>query len=225
MSSILALGDCNTLGTNDLKGHAYSELFAKKINKSVKNCGYGMSTTNEMVYFFQNFMNSETEIILVQYGIVDSWKTFKYSPYVLYYPDNIIRKIYRKIVKKYNKIAKNMGLNKLFGTKNVVDIVEYEKNIEAIIKQAKKCRVFLIDTIPNQETFRNSEIKLYNKILLKLANKYNHVEYVEIYNDFLDKPEYYLDNTHMTAEGFNVMTQKFVSLYNQYNDNNQENKK
>ncbi len=106
MSNILALGDCNTLGVKYLKENAYPEMFAKALEKTVENCGFTMSTTHEMLYFFENFKEQEKEIVLIQYGLVDSWKTFKYAPYVLYYPDNKIRKIFRKIVKKYKKIAK-----------------------------------------------------------------------------------------------------------------------
>jgi len=35
----------------------------------------------------------EKKIILVQYGLVKSWKTFKYSPYIFYYPENRISSV------------------------------------------------------------------------------------------------------------------------------------
>jgi lysophospholipase L1-like esterase len=219
MSKILALGDCNTLGVQHLKGNVYPELFAKALNKTVDNYGFTMSTTNEMLHFFQNFKDNETEIILIQYGLVDSWKTFKYAPYVLYYPDNKIRKFFRKIVKKYKKIAKKIGLNKLLGVSNVVALEEYESNIESVIQQAQDCTIFLIDTIPNLDISRNSEIMRYNQVLFRLSEQYTYVHYVEVYNDFLNKPDYYLDATHMNEKGYDVITQKILSIYQQSKEN------
>lgn len=219
MSKVLALGDCNTLGVDYLEGNAYPDLFAKKINKTVDNCGFTMSTTNEMLHFFQDFKDDKTEIILIQYGLVDSWKTFKYAPYVLYYPDNAIRKIFRKIIKKYKKVVKNIGLNRLLGVSNVVNIEEYERNIESVIQQAQNCIILLIDTIPNLDTSRNSEIMRYNQVLSRLSKQHTHVHYIEVYNDFINHPEYYLDNTHMNGLGYKIITQKILSVYHQVEKN------
>ena len=213
MSNILAFGDCNTLGVKHLEGQAYPERFARVVGKTVKNCGFTMSTTHEMLNFFEDFKKQEKEIVLIQYGLVDSWKTFKYAPYVLYYPDNIIRKIFRKLVKKYKKVAKKIGLNKLLGVSNVVVLDTYENNIKTVLEQTRKSMVFLIDTIPNLKVSRNNEIIRYNKVLSRLSKQYNHVHYVQAYDDFLDKPEYYLDNTHMNAKGYEQLTQKILSVY------------
>jgi len=215
MSKILALGDCNTLGVQDLEANAYPELVAKTLGETVDNCGFTMSTTNEMLHFFQDFKDKETEIILIQYGLVDSWKTFKYAPYVLYYPDNKIRKIFRKIVKKYKKIAKRIGLNKLVGVSNVVSLEAYKNNIESVIQQSKDCTIFLISTIPNLDTSRNSEIVRYNEVLSQLSEQYTHVYYVDVYNDFLNHSDYYLDNTHMNEAGYEIITKKILSVYDQ----------
>lgn len=215
MYKILALGDCNTSGVKNLEGNAYPERVAKALNKTVKNCGFTMSTTNEMLHFFQNFKDNETEIILIQYGLVDSWQTFKYAPYVLYYPDNKIRKIFRKIVKKYKKIAKKIGLNKLLGVSNVVALESYKNNIELVIQKSQDCRIFLISTIPNLDISRNGEIMKYNQVLFQLSEQYPHVYFVDLYDDFVKKPEYYLDNTHMNELGYEIITQKILSVYHQ----------
>jgi len=215
MSTILALGDCNTLGIQSLVDNAYPERCAKALNKTVMNCGFTMSTTNEMLHFFQDSKEKETEIILIQYGLVDSWKTFKYAPYVLYYPDNKIRKLFRKIVKKYKKIAKSIGFNTLLGVSNVVDLVSYRNNLKSVILQSQDCTIFLISTIPNLDTSRNSEILRYNEVLAQLSEQYEHVYYVEVYKDFLDHPDYYLDNTHMNKTGYEIITQKILAVYDQ----------
>ena len=215
MSKILALGDCNTLGIQSLLNNAYPERCAKALNKTVSNRGFTMATTNEMLYFFQDFKEKETEIILIQYGLADSWKTFKYAPYVLYYPDSKIRKLFRKVVKKYKKIAKSIGFNRLLGVSNMVDIVDYRNNIKSVIERSKDCTIMLISTIPNLDTSRNSEIVRYNEVLSQLSEHYEHAYYVDVYTDFLNHPDYYLDRTHMNETGYEKITQKILTVYDQ----------
>jgi len=208
MANILALGDCNTLGIKDNQNSTYLEKVAMILDKSVQNCGYTMSTTREMLYFFQDYYTDDTSIVLIQYGLVDSWKTFKYEPYVLYYPDNVRR----EIVKKYKKIAKFLGFNDIFGVENVVPLDEYKQNIIHIIKKAKHSKVFLIDTVPNMDKSRTDEIYRYNSALEQISNEYN-VEYVKLYDLFLDKSEYYLDATHLNAKGYQLITDKIIKQY------------
>lgn len=206
MAQILSFGDCNTLGVGEFKKNSYPERFAQKIDKSIKNCGFTMSTTREMIYFFNEFKSDDTEIILIQYGLVDSWKTFKYAPYVLYYPDNKLRKIYRKIVKKYKKVTKKLGLYERFGSENTVPIDEYMKNIEYVISSSRNCRIYLIDTVPSRESFRNEEICRYNKVLDEIVKKYDNVFRIKIYDHFLQHLEdYYLDHIHINNLGYDYI--------------------
>ncbi|MEA2047046.1 MAG: SGNH/GDSL hydrolase family protein [Campylobacterota bacterium] len=216
MSKILALGDCNTLGTASLVGNSYPERCAKALDKTLSNCGFTMATTNEMLYFYQDFKEKDTEIILIQYGLADSWRTFKYAPYVLYYPESKIRKLFRKIVKKYKKTAKKIGLNRLLGVSNVVNIAVYRNNIRSVIQQSQDCTIILISTIPNLDTSRNSEIVRYNEVLIQLSEQYENVYYTDVYKDFLNHPEYYLDRTHMNNTGYTMMAQKILEVYDQF---------
>jgi lysophospholipase L1-like esterase len=218
---ILALGDCNTFGNVDYENNSFPERFAKKMNAHIKNCGYTMSTTREMKYFAEENID-EADIVLIQYGLVDSWKTFKYAPYILYYPDNKLRKLYRKIVKKYKKIAKKLTLNSLLGTENVVPEQEYKDNIEQLILKYPNKKFILIDTIPNKELSRNHEIIKYNFILEQLSILYSNCYYVKIYDLFLEKfDEYYLDNTHINNKGYDVIAlelfKKIKTIYKNLN--------
>jgi lysophospholipase L1-like esterase len=36
-----------------------------------------------------------------------------------------------------------------------------------------------------------------------------------VYDDFLDGPEYYLDNTHMNEKGYERITQKLIDVYSE----------
>ena len=215
MAVILSLGDCNMLGVKDCYKNSYVEKFSKKFSKSYKNLGYTMATTREMMYFFQdNYNDNEVEIILIQYGLVDSWKTFKYAPYVLYYPDNKFRKIYRKIVKKYKKIAKSLKLNDIFGTQNVVPLDEYKNNIETVVKKSKNTIIILIDTLPNHQLYRNVEIEKYNQALNELVEQYDNCYKLNIYEIFLNNMNsLYLDDTHINDLGYDIITEELEKLY------------
>lgn len=211
---LLALGDCNTLGIKNCHNNTYVEKFSSLMNLIPLNFGYTMSTTNEGVIFFDNNFDENCEYISIQYGLVDSWVTFKYSPYVLYYPDNLFRKIARKFVKKYKKICKILGLNTILGIKNVVSIENYERNIEKIIKSSMGKHILLIETVPNKDFSRNNRIKKYNKILKRLSDKYNNCLYIEIYDYFFENiDELYIDDTHINEYGHEYIAKKiFESL-------------
>jgi len=214
--SILALGDCNTLGDVYFENNSYPEKFARRVNLDVINCGYTMSTTREMLHFAKKYIK-DSDIILIQYGLVDSWKTFKYAPYVLYYPDNLYRKIARKFVKKYKKIARKIGLNKLLGTKNVVPIEEYQANIEFLIKRYPNKIFILIDTPPNRDLSRNSEIKRYNSILEKISSIYKNCYHLKIYETFeKNLNNYYLDETHLNDQGYETIAKELQKTYKEY---------
>lgn len=211
---ILALGDCNTAGDVFFKNNSYPERFANLTQKTCKNCGYTMSTTREMLHFYNEFFSADIEIIFIQYGLVDSWKTFKYAPYVLYYPDNFFRKISRKIAKKYKKITRYLKLDKLFGTNFVVPKEEYKKNIQSIIDNSQEQKIFLIDTVPNKDIKRNQYIKQYNEVLSTLAKANKNCFKVNLYDEFeknFDK--YYLDNTHINDEGYEYVVKKLYEIY------------
>lgn len=221
MAQVLALGDCNMSGDIKFKANAYAERFSEQIGKSLTNAGYTMSTTREMLYFFKDHYGEDCEIVLIQYGLVDSWKTFRYAPYVLYYPDNPLRKICRKLVKKYKKIAKSLKLNDLLGVESVVPLEEYQENIEKVILSVRTGIVILIDTVPNHQRFRNDEIVKYNHVLDKLAEQYEHCYKLDIYDLFLEHMDrYYLDETHINEAGYAMISEKLTLLYrNIYKEN------
>jgi lysophospholipase L1-like esterase len=95
-----------------------------------------------------------------------------------------------------------------------VSLDAYKNNIISVIEQSEDRTIFLISTIPNLDTSRNIEIMRYNELLSTLAEQYTHVHYVEVYNDFSNHPDYYLDNTHMNETGYEIITQKILSAYN-----------
>ena len=133
LKSILAVGDCNTLGAGEFRNNGYPERVGELLGVSVKNCGYTMSTTREGVYLLEDNLEEQHDCVIIQFGLVDSYATFRYSPYVLYFPDNPLRKQLRSLVKKYKKICRRRGLNEKFGEVPVVPAAEYERNLRRMV--------------------------------------------------------------------------------------------
>ncbi|BCD67521.1 hypothetical protein NitYY0918_C0416 [Nitratiruptor sp. YY09-18] len=198
-------------GANSFKGQTYIDLIAQELQAEAINCGITMSTTREGLILFNKYKSIKPDFVIIAYGLVDSWKTFKYAPYVLYYPDNILRKIARKFVKKYKKIARKLGLNEILGQKYVVPPKEYKKNLQKIIEQAKE--VILIETPPHlSQLFRNRDIQLYNTILDELSQENDNCKVVKIYDDFEKNKAFYLDNTHFNQDGYNYIAKKILEV-------------
>lgn len=210
---ILFLGDCNTLGTPEIEGHAYPDLIGDALSSPVDNCGHTMTTTREGSEYFERYFDESTRLICVQYGLVDSWLTFKHSPYVLYYPDSRLRKLGRKLTKKFKKWCKRFGLNKIFGTNNVVPLEEYVQRIESILKRGGSTPVILIETIPNKDESRNPEIRRYNQALHKLAQGKANCHVLSLYEDFEgEQQNLYCDPTHLSLQGHRYVADKLQQL-------------
>lgn len=208
LKKIVAVGDCNTLGADNLEKKSFPERFGILTGVQVLNVGHTMATTREGIHLLKNFL-SEGDWVFIQFGLVDSYKTFKYSPYVLYYPDNMLRKPLRSLVKKYKKTCKKIGLNVFFGEINVVAIEEYKENIRQMIEFSRPGIVVLLDTVPNKQLWRNPEIKRYNSILTILSEEYENCLKVDLYDDFeANFDTFYMDETHCNEAGYNRIAER-----------------
>jgi len=205
---ITAMGDCNTLGADHLEGNSYPERIGRRTGARVTNLGHTMATTREGVLLLRDFFKeSDCDCLFIQFGLVDSYTTFKFAPYVLYYPDTPLRRPLRSLVKKFKKICRTTGINTLLGQKNVVSIEEYERNIRSMVEMALPRRVFLIDTIPNREAQRNSAIQHYNSILTAVSEEYDQCFKINLFAHFSGQLQrFYQDNTHCSAEGYECIT-------------------
>jgi lysophospholipase L1-like esterase len=210
MQKIVAIGDCNTLGSGKCEKKGYPEKVGASLGVQVVNRGHTMATSREGIYFLQEEV-ATADYVLIQFGLVDSYMTFKYSPYVLYYPDNFFRKNLRALTKKFKKVCRNRGLNKAIGEINIVPADEYEHNIRSMVELASPRRVMLIDTVPNRQLERNGEIERYNTILDTIANNYEFCTKVDLYADFINGLDtLYADSTHCNDEGYNLIAEKIL---------------
>ncbi len=207
---ILALGDCNTRGVEECYHNAYPEILAKELNAEVKNLGHTMATTREGIELFNEVKDEYFDIVLISFGLTDSWKTFKYAPYILYYPDNTWRKFLRKIVKKFKKIGKKLNFSKFLGEESVVPEKEYIANLQYIVNHLTKSKVFILDTLPKKEVYRNIAIKEYNA-LLDLLTTSNNIRRVKLYDYFDEHRELFLDKTHLNKNGYIYISKKIIN--------------
>lgn len=214
MAKLLALGDCNTLGVAHFVRQTYVERVAAAIGLTPVNCGCTMATTREALRYFADEFDAETAVVTIQYGLVDSWRTFRYAPYVLYYPDNPLREVARKLVKKYKSIARRSGWNARFGEVPVVPAPEYRANLERIIAAARPARVYLIETPPHTYPERNPFIQQYNQLLAAIAGAHPHVRCVPIYEALAPRlSEYCFDVTHLNEAGHDLIATRLLAAH------------
>ena len=211
----VALGDCNTVGEISNMGNAYPERVALQQDWALENYGYTMSTTREGLQFFNLKDVANTDILSIQYGLVDSWLTFKGSPFVLYYPDSPWRRLLRKIVKKIKKYARKIHWHSLVGQANVVPVQEYKKNIAYMIEQTQAKYILLLDIAPNKDMSREPQTVIYNQALHDLADgkRVLHISYYDELKQNLDF--YYDDSTHLSSQGQQVVTEAVLAAIRQ----------
>ena len=216
MKGILAVGDCITSGVEHCLGNSYPEQVGMAFNVPVKNCGQAMFSTKEGLAILRDYDSDEFDCIFIQFGLKDAYTTFKYSPNVLYYPDNFLRKQIRSIVKKYKKTCRKIGLNELLGEVNVVSEQQYQHNVSLMVERCRGKQVVLPEIIPHQETVRNSAIQRYNKILEQISATHDNCLFIRLYDDFLEKmPEYYLDTGHPNEYGYRFISDKILEQFSQ----------
>ncbi len=204
---IVAYGDCNTLGFTSCEGNAWPEQVGKQLQAQVTNLGHTMSTTRELLQYAANFPAKNYDVAVIQYGLVDSWMTFRHSPYVLYYPTNPWRKFLRKLVKKIKKYARTLRVHAVLGWVNVVPIEEYVRNIEAVITSAPNTRFVLLGTAPNLDLPRNPRIEQYNAAMEDISRRFPNACFVNPYAPLhaaMDKL-YFSDGTHLNDDGQRIV--------------------
>lgn len=203
----VAFGDCNTEGFRTLKGPVWAQRAANALEYDLKNCGHTMSTTRELLEYASAFPPSAYSLVFIQYGLVDSWLTFRGAPYVLYYPDNPRRKLARKLVKKLKKWARHLQLQKRFGAVELVPLDEYISNIRSVLRAAPDSQFVLVATAPNRDTSRNPRILQYNEALSALAGEEDNAIYADAWDELWSNPDACLmdDGTHLTPQGHRII--------------------
>lgn len=208
----IAYGDCNTEGIRGFSGQLWASRVARSLSLSLTNCGHTMSTTRELRHYARRFEPRAFNVALIQYGLVDSWLTFRGAPYVLYYPDNPVRKLARKLVKKVKKWARRWRLQERWGAVEQVPLVEYLDHIEQVVRSAPDTTFVLVGSAPNLDEPRNPRIQRYNRALSALANRLNNAVYADAYDALWQQRAATLmaDGTHLTDEGHRILADAVI---------------
>jgi len=213
MLKLLAIGDCNTLGAGPSEGYSYPERVAEKLGGACRNCGRTMFSTREGLLMLRDNLRYNPTHVTIQFGIADSYLTFAYSPYVLYYPDNFLRKQGRSLVKKYKKICRRTGVDTALGKSHLVSPEEYERNLSVMVSMCSAKPVILLETVPNQDQSRNGPVKEFNTITKMVADKYDHCSFLPLYERFNDSLDsFYFDPTHVNQKGNNYIARELMEM-------------
>lgn len=208
IDSIVAYGDCNTLGYASCERDAYPERLARLLSARALNLGRTMATTRELLRYMEDFPPDRHSLAIVNYGLVDSWMTFRNAPYVLYYPDNPFRKALRVAVKKIKRACTRWGIAARLGPAHVVPPEEFERNIESIVARYPGVTFVLLSTLPNLDVSRNPAILTYNEVLARVARRHpDNTIHLDLYADIFEQGSKFFceDGTHLNAAGHNFV--------------------
>src|SRR5690606_11690055 len=79
------------------------------------NLGATMNTSREGVARLRA-CSRPADLLIINFGLVDAWVTSAPWLYVPYFPDNVIRKWSRKILKSVKRRLRSQAIRRLFGS-------------------------------------------------------------------------------------------------------------
>ena len=208
LTRVLAVGDCNTYGIHEPPiGNTILDKFCRCLEQaghpaSGQNLGFGMATSREGIALMAA-RAEQADILLLKFGLGDSWISSLPSIYVPYFPDSRSRKIWRKILKFTKRRLRSRLLRYIVPSGPVVPLAEYRENIERIIALARyanpSIRIILWGSPPVQnDERRNAQLLRYNAELHDIATRKGAL-YIPTKPiiDSLNSAEAFLDNVHL----------------------------
>ncbi len=221
---VLAVGDCNTWGiTNPPIGNTILDKFCRHIESdgyttSSQNLGYGMATSREGVQLMR-LDAKQADVVLINFGLVDTWVTSIPKIYIPYYPDSFLRKRLRKLLKFVKRRLRSPWLRRFVSTGHVVPIDEYTQNVREMISLARannpSATILLWGSPPVQnDAARNANLERYNKRLERIAQETNSlfVSTANLVNKLSDEAAY-LDAVHLNEAATEAIAAQLVSVY------------
>jgi lysophospholipase L1-like esterase len=207
---LLALGDCNTRGVDDprwgspLVVRIAEQLQTAGIDCEPLNLGHTMTTTREGVARVIR-LRSPVDVALINFGLVDSWHTSLPSLYVPYFPESLLRRSARKLVKFVKRRLRSPWVRSVLPVGPVVPLEEYVRNLRQMIDGLRGLDpgvlIILWTTVPVQHNAeRNAHIERYNGRLAELAAETGclFVDTADVLSA-LDEPERYWDGLHLSS--------------------------
>lgn len=221
--ALLAIGDCNTAGTASLSarqtipGQLAERLSGHGWQCKIQNLGYTMSTSRE------GLARSSSEalpcdLLLLNFGLVDAWITSIPAIYISYYPDNSLKKLFRKLLKSLKKRLRGERIRRLVPVGPVVPLPEFIENIENIISNIRRLsphvQVILWGTVPvDGDHARNEHLAIYDNAMREVAGRLD-CQFLDTVTLLRDQStqNFYLDSVHLSAEGCRFMADAIYQM-------------
>lgn len=221
---VLAIGDCNTCGiTVPPVGNTIVDKFCELLEAAgyaplSQNLGYGMTTTREGVELMRREAKP-ADVVLINYGLVDTWITSIPQFYIPYYPETRMRRRLRKLLKIVKRRLRYPLIRKLTPTGPVVSIEEYSRNIREIIHLARSKRpgadILLWGSPPVlHDPQRNANLARYDQRLELIAADVGgtFVSTVPILKS-LDPKHAYVDAVHLNEVATSAIAAQLALAY------------
>jgi lysophospholipase L1-like esterase len=207
---IMAVGDCNTGGANGTAPETQMVRQVAMLLESagftcrVRNLGHTMSTSREGVARMERD-GEPADLLLLNFGLVDAWVTSIPQVYLSYYPDHVVKKWARKLLKSLKRRLRADWLRRWVPVGEVVPIEEYEQNICRILDLSREsnpdvcCILWGTVAVPGDEA-RSRNIERYNGCLRSIADGRARTRYLDataLIRD-LTRSEAYLDHVHIS---------------------------
>ncbi len=207
---ILAIGDCNTGGVEGaspetrMPRQVAAQLEWAGFTCVVQNLGRTMNSSREGVVRM-HAEGAPADLLLLNFGLVDAWVTSIPRIYISYYPDHVLKKWARKLLKSLKRRLRAAWLRRWIPVGEVVPIREYERNIGRILDIARAnnpnvcCILWGTVAVPGDEP-RSRNIARYNDCLQSIAEKCPQTRYLDATCHIRAMPvtEAYLDHVHIS---------------------------
>lgn len=207
---LIALGDCNTSGIKQSSVPSIVQQLLNQLLRSenktcrLSNFGEAMRTSREGLSISKN-LTQPFDIAVINYGLVDAWITTIPKVYIQYYPDNRVKRIFRKALKSLKKKLKKSYYKSFFKTGPVVSVGEYKQNINKVMStlhQKNPNILFVLwGTVPVKDEPRNSNLLVYNKALKEQLEKFDG-HYIDTQEIISKEPreEMFHDAVHLSGK-------------------------
>lgn len=219
--SLLAIGDCNTEGCevlpeqSSLPTQLAKLLIQRGYAVDVQNWGRTMSTSREGFHRLRR-EPVIADIALINFGLVDSWVTTIPKFYIPYYPDSLMRKWGRKLLKMAKRRLRKPWLSRIVPCGEVVPLAEFRDNVERMIERLRAVnpatKVVLWGSVPVlHDRDRNLRLTDYNRSLRELAEKHN-ASYLDVDDIVASLPTEaaYIDAVHLNAPALALIAEAMV---------------
>lgn len=215
---LVMFGDCNTSGTSgsSVPNELISLLQQDRNTYLLTNLGDAMNTSREGVAKAL-VPGQPADIALISFGLVDAWETSLPGIYISYFPDNIMKRRTRKLLKSFKKKLRKPLLRKCIPVGPVVSQQEFEVNLNRIFSTLKtrnpNIKFIFWGAVPVEDEPRNQNLYAYDAIMKRVAITNNGL--------FLDtrstisqysREEMFDDAVHLSKKANYIVAQALIPL-------------